>query len=100
MHYFQSNSEGKIIDQLHEVGFSFDGIILNPAAYTHYSYAIADAIKAIETPVVEVHISDISQREDFRKISVTAPYCISQIKGKGLQGYAEAVQYLITNYEK
>ncbi len=93
--YFQNNSEGKLIDKLHETGFSFEGIILNPAAYTHYSYAIADAIEAIETPVIEVHISDIMNREDFRKKSVTAPHCIKQIMGKGLDGYKEAIKYFV-----
>lgn len=95
LHYFQSNHEGDIIDKLHEVGFSYHGIILNPAAYTHYSYAIADAIKAIETPVVEVHISDIQNREDFRKISVTSEHCIQQIYGKGLEGYEFALKELL-----
>lgn len=95
LHYFQSNHEGDLIDKLHEVGFQYDGIIINPAAYTHYSYALADAIRAIETPVVEVHISDIAQREDFRKISVTADHCIGQISGQGLAGYEMAIQQLI-----
>lgn len=95
LQYFQSNHEGALIDKLHEVGFSFDGIVLNPAAYTHYSYALADAIKAIATPVVEVHISDINAREDFRKVSVTAYHCALQIHGKGLDGYGEAVAFLL-----
>ncbi len=96
LHYFQSNHEGDIIDQLHEVGFSYDGIILNGGAYTHYSYAIADAIKAIETPVVEVHISDIYAREDFRKNSVTGVNCIKIISGKGIDGYKEGIEYLLS----
>ena len=75
LHYYQSNHEGDLIDKLHEVGFKYDGIILNAGAYTHYSYAIADAIKAIKTNVVEVHISDIYAREDFRKNSVTGEGC-------------------------
>lgn len=95
LHYFQSNHEGEIIDKLHEIGFEYDGIVINPAAYTHYSYAIADAIKAIEIPVVEVHISDINQREEFRKRSVTADGCVEQISGIGLKGYELAVRTLI-----
>ncbi|GGE99565.1 3-dehydroquinate dehydratase [Chishuiella changwenlii] len=92
LHYYQSNHEGDIIDKLHEVGFKYDGIILNGGAYTHYSYAIADAIKAIKTKVVEVHISDIYAREDFRKNSVTGEGCLKIISGKGLPGYIEAVE--------
>jgi len=95
LHYYQSNHEGDIIDKLHEIGFSYDGIILNAGAYTHYSYAIADAIKAISTPVVEVHISDIYAREDFRKISVTGENCIKIISGLGLKGYEMAVNELL-----
>ncbi|MFV0233897.1 3-dehydroquinate dehydratase [Empedobacter falsenii] len=91
LHYYQSNHEGDIIDKLHEVGFVYDGIILNAGAYTHYSYAIADAIKAIKTKVIEVHISDIYAREDFRKNSVTGENCEKIISGKGLEGYNEAV---------
>ncbi len=91
LHYFQSNHEGDIIDKLHEIGFKYDGIILNAGAYTHYSYAIADAIKAITTKVIEVHISDIYAREDFRKNSVTGESCLKIISGKGLPGYVEAV---------
>lgn len=91
LHYYQSNHEGDIIDKLHEVGFRYDGIVLNSAAYTHYSYAIADAIKAIKTPVIEVHISDIYAREDFRKISITGESCLQIISGKGLPGYVEAI---------
>ena len=77
--YFQSNHEGAIIDKLHEVGFSYNGIVLNAGAYTHYSYAIADAVKAITTPVVEVHISDIHSREDFRKISAPAAEVLKNV---------------------
>lgn len=95
LHYFQSNHEGDIIDKLHEIGFKYHGIIINPAAYTHYSYAIADAIQAIKTPVVEVHISNIQNREDFRKKSVTAIHCIKQIYGKGLIGYELALDELL-----
>jgi|SRR5690606_19846256 len=95
LHHFQSNHEGDLIDKLHEIGFEYDGIILNPGAYTHYSYAIADAIKAISVPVIEVHISDIFSREDFRKISVTGDNCKMIISGKGLEGYRLAVENLI-----
>lgn len=95
LHYFQSNHEGDIIDKLHEIGFNYHGIILNPAAYTHYSYAIADAIRAISVPVIEVHISDIASREDFRKISLTGPHCKKTISGKGLDGYRLALEELL-----
>ncbi len=95
LHYFQSNHEGDLIDKLHEIGFEYHGIILNAGAYTHYSYAIADAIKAITVPVIEVHISDIYSREDFRKISVTGENCKMIISGKGLEGYKMAVENLI-----
>lgn len=95
LHYFQSNHEGDIIDKLQQVGFDYDGIVLNAGAYTHYSYAIADAIKAIEVPVVEVHISDIYAREDFRKISVTGENCLKIISGKGLEGYKIAIEKLL-----
>ena len=93
---FQSNHEGAIIDKLQESYFNgTDGIVINPGAYTHYSYAIHDALKSLEKPVkVEVHISDIQSREDFRKVSVTAPACDRQIYGKGLDGYLEALDYV------
>lgn len=91
IHYYQSNHEGDIIDTLHKVGFMYDGIVLNAGAYTHYSYAIADAIKAITTPVIEVHISDIYAREGFRANSVTGVNCKKIISGKGLPGYIEAI---------
>ena len=90
--YFQSNIEGEIIDKLHEVGFSFDGIILNAAAYTHTSVGIGDAVKAIETPVVEVHISNIHSREEFRHHSYIAPNAKGVIFGFGLKGYELAIQ--------
>lgn len=93
----ESNSEGEIIDMLHEYGFSdrVAGIIINPGAYTHYSYAIADAIEAIERPVVEVHISNIHAREEFRRHSVTAPFCQAAIAGMGLYGYIAAADFLL-----
>lgn len=96
MHYFQSNSEGAIIDQLHEASTIYNGIILNPGAYAHTSIAIADAIAAIETPVVEVHISNIFAREEFRQKSVISSYCIGCITGLGLKGYDLAVTYFLS----
>ncbi|MRJ07602.1 3-dehydroquinate dehydratase [Ornithobacterium rhinotracheale] len=93
--YYQTNHEGSIIDKLHEVGFSYQGIVLNAGAYTHYSYAIADALKAIKTPCIEIHISDIYAREDFRSQSVTGVNCISIVSGKGLEGYKIALQRLL-----
>lgn len=93
--YFQSNSEGALIDKLHEAGFSFDGIILNPGGYSHTSVALADAVAAIQTPVVEVHISNIYAREEFRRHSYVSPYAKAVISGLGLYGYEAALQYLI-----
>jgi 3-dehydroquinate dehydratase-2 len=90
--YYQTNHEGSIIDKLHWADKRFDGIILNPGAYAHYSYAIADAISSIETDVVEVHISDIYKREEFRRNSVTAVNCIHIVVGLGLEGYKEALR--------
>lgn len=94
--FFQSNHEGAIIDRLQTAqGEKIDGIVLNAAAYTHYSYAIRDAIAAITVPVIEVHISNILMREEFRKQSVTAPVCKAQISGFGTDGYRIAVETLI-----
>ncbi|MEN8776165.1 MAG: type II 3-dehydroquinate dehydratase [Polaribacter sp.] len=90
--YFQSNIEGEIIDKLHEVGFNYDGIILNAAAYTHTSVGIGDAIKGIEVPVVEVHISNIHAREDFRQHSYISPNAKGVLFGFGLKGYNLAIQ--------
>ncbi|HRV54268.1 MAG: type II 3-dehydroquinate dehydratase [Flavobacteriaceae bacterium] len=90
--YFQSNIEGEIIDKLQEVGFSLDGIILNAAAYTHTSVGIADAVKAIKTPVVEVHISNTFAREDFRHVSYISPNAKGVVLGFGLQSYDLAIQ--------
>lgn len=92
---FQSNHEGALIDKLHEAHTAYDGVVYNPGAHTHYSYALRDAIGSIATPVVEVHLSDIEAREDFRRISVIEPVCVAQIKGKGKQGYKEAVDVLL-----
>jgi 3-dehydroquinate dehydratase-2 len=90
--YFQSNIEGEIIDKLHEVGFNYDGIILNAAAYTHTSVGIGDAVKGIETPVVEVHISNVHAREEFRHQSFIAANAKGVIVGFGLKSYELAVQ--------
>ena len=93
--YFQSNIEGEIIDKLHATGFDYDGIILNAGGYTHTSVAIADAIAAINTPVIEVHISNIYAREDFRHKSLLSKNCIGIISGLGLEGYETALLHLI-----
>ena len=92
---FQSNHEGALIDKLHEAHGVYDGIVYNPGAHTHYSYALRDAVSSIDVPTVEVHLSDISAREEFRRISVIAPVCVAQIKGKGKEGYKEAVDVLL-----
>lgn len=93
--YFQSNVEGEIVNKLHEVGFTYDGIIMNAAAYTHTSIAIGDAVAAISTPVVEVHISNVYARESFRHESRIGPYCKGVIAGFGLDGYRLAVSSLV-----
>lgn len=96
---YQSNHEGAIIDRIQEAYFDgTNGIVINPGAYTHYSYAIRDALASVEIPKVEVHISDITSREEFRKISVTAPVCNKQIYGQGLDGYLQAIDFLRTEY--
>jgi len=95
LHYYQSNVEGELINKLHEVGFSFDGIILNAGAYTHTSVAIHDAIAAIKTPVIEVHISNVYAREEFRHKSLITSKCIGLITGFGMDGYAMAIQHLL-----
>lgn len=91
---FQSNHEGAIIDAIQEADTAFDGIVINPGAYTHYSYAIHDALKAVSIPAVEVHMSDIQKREEFRHLSVTAPACIAQIRGHGFESYTMAIDML------
>ena len=91
----KSNYEGQLIDWIQTAPQNYDGIVINPAAYTHYSIAILDAIKAIKIPTVEIHISDISKREDYRRISVTAEGCVKQIKGQGLEGYIAAMRELV-----
>ena len=89
---FQSNHEGAMIDRIQDAYFDgTDGIVINPGAYTHYSYAIHDALASVSMPKVEIHISDITKREEFRKVSVTAPACDKQIYGQGLSGYLKAI---------
>lgn len=90
---FQSNSEGQLIDKLHYAMEGFNGIVLNAGAYSHYSYALRDAISAINIPVIEVHISNIYAREDFRHISVIAPVCVGQISGFGIESYKLALDF-------
>jgi len=93
---FQSNHEGAIIDRIQDAYFDgTEGIVINPGAYTHYSYAIHDALASVSMPKVEIHISDITKREEFRKISVTAPACDEQIYGKGLNGYLLAIDSVL-----
>lgn len=93
--YYQSNHEGDLIDKIHEVGFSYDGIVINAGAYTHTSIAIHDAIKAVQTPVIEVHISNIHTREEFRHKSMIAPACRGSIVGLGLKVYDLAIQFFL-----
>jgi 3-dehydroquinate dehydratase-2 len=95
LEYYQSNVEGELINKLHEVGFSFDAIILNPGGYTHTSVALADAIAAITTPVIEVHISNLYAREEFRHTSLTGAHCAGIISGFGLRGYEMALEYAL-----
>jgi 3-dehydroquinate dehydratase-2 len=90
----QSNSEGKIIDLLHASRKWAHGVVINPGAYTHYSYAIRDAIASISKPTVEVHLSDLSKREEFRRVSVIAPVCVKQICGLGWQSYIEGIRFM------
>jgi len=91
---FQSNSEGAIVDKIQQAYGNFDAIIINPAAYTHTSIAIPDAIKAIGIPAIEVHLTDLKTREEYRKISYTSEACIKTITGKGFEGYKEALCYV------
>jgi 3-dehydroquinate dehydratase-2 len=92
---FQSNHEGALVDAIQGALGTYDGIVINPAAYTHTSIAILDALKAVGIPAVEVHISDVDNREDFRQISYAGMACIKTIKGQGLDGYRQAIRYLI-----
>jgi 3-dehydroquinate dehydratase II len=95
IHYYQSNVEGELINELQRVGFHYDGIIMNPGGYTHTSVAIGDAIASIKTPVVEVHISNVHAREEFRKLSHVSAKAAGSIIGLGLKGYELALQFLI-----
>src|SRR6187549_4207951 len=95
LHYFQSNVEGELINELQGIGFEYDGIILNPAGYTHTSVAIGDAVAAIKTPVIEVHISNVHAREDFRKMSLVSGKSAGSIFGLGLKGYELAVKWFV-----
>jgi 3-dehydroquinate dehydratase-2 len=92
----QSNSEGAIIDMIHSARGAADAIIINPGAYTHYSYAIYDALKSVDVPAIEVHLSNIAAREDFRRISVTAGACVGQISGLGFAGYIAALSFFVS----
>ena len=93
--YFQSNVEGELVNELQRVGFSYDGILLNAAAYTHSSIAIGDAVSAIQTPVIEIHISNVASREEFRSRSFIASKCAGTISGLGLKGYELGLLYFL-----
>ena len=98
MEHYQSNHEGCLVDKIQEAYGKFDGIVINPAAYTHTSVAILDALKAVGIPAVEVHISDVDAREPFRQISYAGMACVHTIKGHGFEGYREAILYLKEHY--
>ena len=98
MEHYQSNHEGSLVDKIQAAYGAFDGIVINPAAYTHTSVAILDALKAVSIPAVEVHISDVDSREDFRQISYAGLYCEKTIKGQGIDGYRQAMVYLKEKY--
>lgn len=95
---FQSNHEGALVDEIQAAYGKFDGIVINPGAYTHTSIALLDAVKAVSIPTVEVHISDVASREDFRQISYIRRACVKTICGHGIAGYTEAIDYLIKEY--
>lgn len=97
LHYFQSNVEGELISKIHEVGFDFDAILLNAGGYTHTSVAISDAIAGVTTPVLEVHISNIYKREEFRHKSIISKSCVGMISGLGLKGYELGVLYFLNS---
>ena len=98
--FFQSNHEGAIVDDIQAAYGVYDGIVINPAAYTHTSVAILDALKAVALPAVEVHLSDVKSRDDFRQISYAGLACEKTIMGLGFQGYVEAIRYLAERYQK
>ena len=100
MEHYQSNHEGCLVDKIQEAYGNFDGIVINPAAYTHTSIAILDALKAVALPAVEVHISDVSQRESFRQISYAGLACVKTIMGQGLDGYRQAMAFLKSHLSK
>lgn len=100
MEQYQSNHEGDLVDKIQWAYGKVDGIVINPAAYTHTSVAILDALKAVSIPAVEVHISDVDSREPFRQISYAGMACVKTIKGQGFDGYRQAMQYLKENYDK
>ena len=95
---YQSNHEGDLVDEIQNAYKVFDGIVINPGAYTHTSIALLDALKAVGIPTVEVHISDVSKREDFRQISFVRKACVKTITGHGINGYIEAIDFLLENY--
>lgn len=95
LHYYQSNVEGELINKIHEVGFSFDAILLNAGGYTHTSVAISDAIAGVTTPTLEVHISNIYKREEFRHKSIISKSCVGMISGLGLKGYELGISYFL-----
>lgn len=98
IHQYQSNYEGALVDKIQEAFGVYDGIVINPAAYTHTSVAILDALKSVSIPAVEVHISDVDSREAFRQISYAGLACVKTIKGQGIDGYRQAILYLKENY--
>ena len=100
LHYYQSNVEGFLVDKIHEVGFDFDGVVFNPGAYTHTSVALRDAISAVTSPFIEVHISNTAKREAFRHHSYVSPVCVGTVLGLGLKGYELAVEYFSTTDSK
>lgn len=99
LHYFQSNVEGELINKIHEVGFEFDAILLNAGGYTHTSVAISDAIAGVTTPTLEVHISNIYKREEFRHKSIISKSCVGMISGLGLKGYELGIRYFLNSPE-
>ena len=100
MNHMQSNHEGVIVDAIQQCYKNYDAIVINPGAYTHTSVAILDALKAVQLPAVEVHISDVDSREPFRQISYPGMYCEKTIKGQGIDGYRQAMEYLVNKYRK